>query len=248
MKNTSCACANLLLVLFSWAALMYFTSSEGTTSTAYARDVSSAMSITHGKAKRISLNCPFTIRSIGKNIRAMESVAISIGLNSSLALSIAASTRLCPAAILSIYPSMVMMESSTIIPKTTINAARVTVFNGMPATNMIATATAVQTGTPDDAMRAGLRGKSMSMTRMTTMIDIIKSLRKLSTATYTIFGWSVTRVRCTLEGSSFWNDFRTFSTLYPKFTISRPSFMLTATKRVLFPLNLMDDDRCFILV
>ena len=71
-----------------------------------------------------------------------------------------------------------MMESSTIIPKTTIKEAKVTVLRSMPKRYIKAKATAVQTGTPELAIRAERIGKSISITKITTAIEISKSRRK----------------------------------------------------------------------
>jgi pyrimidine operon attenuation protein/uracil phosphoribosyltransferase len=81
-----------------------------------------------------------------------------------------------------------MIESSTIIPRTTIRAARDTVLRSIPVRNITATATAVHTGTPELAINADLIGKSISMTSITTSIDITRSLRKEITEDFTTHG------------------------------------------------------------
>ena len=134
------------------------------------------------------------------------------------------------------------MESSTIIPSTTMRAARVTVFRGIPIRNIAARATAVQTGTPEEATAALLKGKSRSITKMTTRMEIKRSRRKLSTEVRTTRGWSVTRVSETLAGNSDSNCLSILSTSAPKATISRFSRIDIPISKVLFPLNWMAVD------
>ena len=118
----------------------------------------------------------------------MASVATKVGKKSSLALAAAALVPLSPRESLSIYPSIVMMESSTIIPSVTISAARVTVFRSICVTNITAMAMAIHTGTPELAMSAERRGKSRSITTMTTSIAISRSRRKDHTDIATTLG------------------------------------------------------------
>ena len=126
--------------------------------------------------------------SIGKNITLMEAVERIIGTKSSFMLELAASTLFIPLAILSIYPSIVMTESSTIIPSTTIRAASVTVLRSIPIRYMIAMAMAVQIGTPELAIRADLSGKRISITSMTTIMAITRSLTNAHTEVSTTLG------------------------------------------------------------
>ena len=117
----------------------------------------------------------------GKNISEMAAVAINIGSISSRALSRAASLRLLPKLRWFIYPSIVIMESSTIIPSTTISAASDTVFSSILVRYITARAMAVHTGTPELAIAAERKGKSISITPMTTSMDIRRSLRNENT-------------------------------------------------------------------
>ena len=158
----------------------------------------------------------------GKNMRAMASVATNVGIKSSLALAQAASMRSIPRPSLSIYPSMVMMESSTIMPRQVIRAASVTVFRSIPVTYMMHRAMAVIMGSPDDAMRALLSGNSKSITRMTTSMEMIRSRMKLKTESPTTLGWSVILVMVTLCGSSLRKSASTRSTSRPNAVISFP--------------------------
>ena len=83
---------------------------------------------------------------------------------------------------------MVIMESSTIIPSTTISAARVTVLRSIFTMNITAKATAVHTGTPELAMSADFMGNSIIITRITTNIEITRSRRNENTESDTTFG------------------------------------------------------------
>ena len=88
---------------------------------------------------------------------------------------------------------MTMTLSSTIIPKTKIRAASVTVFNSIPVTNISPIQIAVQTGRPVAAMRAVRNGKNISMTAITTRIEMMMSRKNDTTESFTTFGWSVIR-------------------------------------------------------
>ena len=123
-----------------------------------------------------------------------------------------------------------MMESSTIIPRTTISAASDTVFRSMPVMNITANANAVHTGTPELAINADLIGKSISITRMTTSIDITRSRKNEITEFPTTFGWSVILLTVTLSGKVPVKLSRTLSTFAPKATISLSS--LFSTERI----------------
>ena len=83
---------------------------------------------------------------------------------------------------------MTMTLSSTIIPKTKISAARVTVFSSMPVRYIRPIQMAVQTGTPVDATRAVRSGKSSSMTAITTRMEMTMSRKKERTESLTTFG------------------------------------------------------------
>ena len=88
---------------------------------------------------------------------------------------------------------MTITESSTIMPSTKMSAASVTVFSSIPVKYISPSAIAIHTGTPVLATRAVRRGKSMSMTRITTTIEMSMSRRKEETEASTTFGWSVIR-------------------------------------------------------
>ena len=128
------------------------------------------------------------------------------------------------------------MASSTIIPSTTISPANVTVFSPIPVRNMTARATAVQTGTPELAIRADLTGKSMSITRMTTIIDITRSRRNENTELRTSLGWSVILVIVTLSGSSCSYSSMTLSSFLPNATMSLSARISTEIIRQELPL------------
>ena len=81
------------------------------------------------------------------------------------------------------------------------SAASVTVLRGIPVMYITAIATAIHTGTPELAMRADRMGNSISITTMTTSMDMRRSLRKLHTLVPTTWGWSLTRVMSTPSGS-----------------------------------------------
>ena len=157
-------------------------------------------------------------------------------MKSSRALSQAASTRPIPFLNLSIYPSIVMMESSTIIPKTAISAARVTVLSSIPATYITAIVAAVQIGTPELAIRAERIGKRRSITIMTTIIEIKRSLRKSHTDCLTTFGWSVILVSLTLSGRVWENSSSTLSTFLPKEMMLFSGRIDTESIRAVLPL------------
>ena len=91
---------------------------------------------------------------------------------------------------------MTTTESSTIMPSTTMRAAKVTVFNSMPNRYMMAHAAAMQTGTEVEETKAVRKGKRKSITRMTMMMASMRSFRKECTDLLTTTGWSV--MRCTL--------------------------------------------------
>ena len=82
------------------------------------------------------------------------------------------------------------------MPRTTISAAKVTVFNSMPNRYMMAQAAAIQTGTEVDETKAVRKGKRKSITMMTMMMASMRSFRKERTDLLTTTGWAV--MRCTL--------------------------------------------------
>lgn len=82
---------------------------------------------------------------------------------------------------------MITIESSTIIPSTTMSAANVTVFKGMPHIYMIPTEMNVAKGIVIAATRAGRKGNKIIMTRIIITIAIINSCRKEETESPTTF-------------------------------------------------------------
>ena len=133
-------------------------------------------------------------------------------------------------------PSIVMMESSTIMPSTAIRAARETILTCIPVKNIRASATAMQTGTPELAMSAERIGKSSSITRITTSIEISRSRMKDMTERWTTLGWSVMRLRCTDSGAEAENSASTRSTSWPKSTILLSGRIVTLSTSAVWPL------------
>ena len=131
---------------------------------------------------------------------------------------------------------MLIMESSTIIPNTTIMAAKVTVFNSILNKYINATQHAVQIGRPVLATRAVLIGKSIIITNITTAMEMNKSRRNEVTDLDTTCGWSVIRYMCTLSGKSSSNFSNTFSTFLPKETILLPFRISTDITMAFLPL------------
>ena len=70
-----------------------------------------------------------------------------------------------------------------------------------PAKYITASVIIVQTGTPELAMSADFIGKSISITRITTRMEMNRSLIKLNIDLFTAFGWSLMRLILTLGGS-----------------------------------------------
>ena len=97
---------------------------------------------------------------------------------------------------------MTTMELSTIIPKTTISAASVTMFSSMPIIYMIATLTKVLSGMVMAATMAERMGNSTIMIRMMIAIEMSRSRRKSLTLIATTLGLSAMRVTFTSSGSS----------------------------------------------
>ena len=94
------------------------------------------------------------------------------------------------------------MLLSTTIPNTTIRAARVTMFNSMPAIYIIPTEMNVLSGMVMAATMALRSGKSTIMIRMMMTIEMSRSRKKSRTLVPTTFGWSAMRVIVTSSGSS----------------------------------------------
>ena len=72
---------------------------------------------------------------------------------------------------------MTTTESSTTIPNTAINAAKVTVFSSNPKKYIIPNVAAIHIGTDVELTNAVRSGKSNSITIMTTSTASSKSLR-----------------------------------------------------------------------
>ncbi len=86
-----------------------------------------------------------------------------------------------------------MMELSTIIPSTTIKAANVTVFNGMPTAYIIPIDIKILIGMEVAATIADLKGKSSIITRITTTMETNRSRTNELTESSTTLGWSAIR-------------------------------------------------------
>ncbi|MPM20071.1 hypothetical protein SDC9_66498 [bioreactor metagenome] len=153
----------------------------------------SAKAKVHGKCFTKSCSGPVSVNMNGKNAALMANVAISNGLKYSRALLMAECQREYPCSISSIYPSITTMELSTIIPRTTIRAASVTVFISIPSAYINAHVAAMEIGIPEAATRADFTGKSMSMTTITTRMENTRSCMNDCTESSTTFGRSVMR-------------------------------------------------------
>ena len=118
---------------------------------------------------------------------------------------------------------MTTIELSTIIPSTTISAARVTMFSSIPAIYITATETNVLSGMVMAATMAERRGKSTIITTMMIIMATKRSRRKLVTLRLTTFGLSAMRVTFTSAGSSFLRkSLSTLSTSLPYCTTLLP--------------------------
>ena len=82
---------------------------------------------------------------------------------------------------------MMTMESSTIIPSTTISAARVTVLSGMPHKYMIPTEIKVAKGIVIAATSAERNGNKIIITRIMIIMAMINSCRNEETESPTTF-------------------------------------------------------------
>ena len=130
---------------------------------------------------------------------------------------------------------MVMMESSTIMPSTTISAASVTMLTCMPVIYMTASAAAVQTGTPELAISAERIGKRSSITSTTTSMAISRSRMKFITDWWTTLGWSVIRLSRTDAGAVAENASSTRSTSCPKSTMLLSGSITTLSTSAAWP-------------
>ncbi|OQA49407.1 MAG: hypothetical protein BWY47_00747 [Bacteroidetes bacterium ADurb.Bin302] len=83
---------------------------------------------------------------------------------------------------------MLIIESSTTIPSTTISAASVTVLSSILNRYINPIETAVQMGKPELATRAVRSGNSINITTITTIIDMIRSRKNELTDLSTTVG------------------------------------------------------------
>ena len=132
-----------------------------------------------------------------------------------------------------------MMELSTIIPNTTINAASVTVFSGMPVTYITPIEIKILIGMDVAATTAERKGNRIIITRITMMIETKRSRMKEVTDSFTTFGWSAIRRIETLSGNSSWKEASTSSTCLPYSTILFPSLISMERMIAFFPLLVM---------
>ena len=116
-----------------------------------------------------------------------------------------------------------MMELSTIMPNTTIKAASVTVFSGMPQAYMTPIEIKTLIGMEVAATNAERNGNNTIITKITTTMDTNKSRTKELTESPTTFGWSAIRRIETLSGRSRSKARSTSSTSFPYRTILWPS-------------------------
>ena len=72
---------------------------------------------------------------------------------------------------------------------------------------------------PELAMRADFIGNIIIITKMTTSIEIRRSLRKEKTELLTTCGWSLIMLRLTLSGRVEEKESSTLSTSFPNATI-----------------------------
>src|SRR5574340_689686 len=121
----------------------------------------------------------------------MHVVARNIGIKYLFALSIAAFHGERPFFRLWIYPSIITIELSTVIPRTTTRAARVTVLRGIPNRYIMPAEMKVFNGMTIAATSAERNGKSIIITIMITTIAIIRSRRKETTDVFTTSAWFV---------------------------------------------------------
>ena len=107
----------------------------------------------------------------------------------------------------------------------------------MPHRYISAKATAVHTGTPEEAMRALFIGKSNIITNITTSIEMSRSRRNDHTELPTTAGWSVIRVMVTLSGKSISKAASTLSTSLPNETILLSGRILMESTKASCPLK-----------
>ena len=115
-------------------------------------------------------------------------------------------------------------------------AARVTVLRFIPEKYITAIVMTVHTGTPELAIIAERNGKSISITKITTSIEMTKSLMKDQTDLLTTFGWSQILVIVTLSGSSPANSSRILSTSFPNAVMSWSGRISREMTRAVCPL------------
>ncbi len=114
-----------------------------------------------------------------------------MGMKYFLALSSAASHGFIPDFRLYMYPSIITMELSTVIPSTTTSAAKVTVLRGMPNMYISPMLIKVLSGITMAATRAVRIGKSTIITRITTSMAMNRSRRNETTDSPTTSDWSI---------------------------------------------------------
>ena len=111
--------------------------------------------------------------------------------------------------------SITTTASSTTIPKTTINAANDTCCNSIPKRFKNENVIPTEIGIAKDAIIATLNGNNIIITKITATTAIINSLKKSSTASFTVSGWLLIMVIFISEGSNFLDSAITLSTSLP---------------------------------
>ena len=152
---------------------------NGTNITATPRDTPKANRTVQGKAFTKSLICPVREIKNGKKVIPIASVADKTALKYSPALSIAASFLGMPSSIFSKYPSKITIELSTIIPRTTMRAANVTVLSSIPKANINAKVINILIGIVEPATAATLIGINAKVTKTTAKIAIPSSFKNV---------------------------------------------------------------------
>ena len=119
---------------------------------------------------------------------------------------------------------MTTIELSTIMPRTTISAAKVTVLSGMPHRYITPTDMKVDNGMVMAATSAERNGKSSIITAMMMAIETKRSRRNEWTESPTTLAWSAMRSTETSSGStSSMNCRSTSSTSSPYSTMLLPA-------------------------
>ena len=202
---------------------MMATLSKGMMTAATTSETIRLMVMVRGKRRRTSAASPFRVRSMGKKMAQMHTVARSMGQKYCCTLFMAASMRLMPPARYSRYPSMTTMLLSTIMPSTTMRHARVMMFSSMPMAYMIPVLTKVDRGMVRAATMALRMGKSTIITATMMTMEMSRSRRKSLTLVPTTSGWSVMRRICTSSGRQSWRNWSSISsTSSPNMTMLLP--------------------------